>query len=73
MVEEILLSFLFEPYMNILQPVLAVVPTYEVGKLKETIKILEKESINILSNIGRIIRDKEDLEINLNHKIAMTS
>lgn len=39
-VEEILLPFPLEPSMNILQHVLTVVTTSEVGKLKETIKSL---------------------------------
>lgn len=33
--------------MNIQQPVLGVVPTSEVGKLKETIENLEKENVDL--------------------------
>lgn len=72
-VEEVLLPFLLEPYMNILQPVLTIVPTFEVGKLKETIKILEKENDDLRSNFGRLTREMEDFELNLNYKRIMTS
>lgn len=33
--------------MNILHHVFAVVPTFEVGKLKDTIKSLEKENSDL--------------------------
>ncbi|XP_050919140.1 uncharacterized protein LOC127136646 [Lathyrus oleraceus] len=72
-VEKKLFSFPSEPSMNIQQLVLIVFPTFGVGNLKESIKILEKENVNLRSNLGRIIREKEDLELNLNQKIAMTS
>ncbi|XP_050897187.1 uncharacterized protein LOC127104006 [Lathyrus oleraceus] len=72
-VEEIMFSFPFEPSMNNLQPVLAIVPTSELGKIKETMKSLEKEDADLQSNLGKIMRDKEDLELSLNQKRAMTS
>lgn len=59
--------------MNVQQHVLTVVPTSEVGKLKETIKNLEKENVDLRSNLGRLMREKEDLELNLNQKREMTS
>lgn len=65
-VEEMLLSFPFEPSMNILQPMLAVVPTSKVGRLKETFKSLEKENVDFLSILSRLTREKENLELNLN-------
>ncbi|XP_050909221.1 uncharacterized protein LOC127122996 [Lathyrus oleraceus] len=46
-VEEILMPFLFEPSMNIQQPIIIIVPTSEVGKLKETIKSLEKYNVDL--------------------------
>lgn len=55
-VEEILLPFPFEPSMNIKQLALTVIPTSEVGKLKEIIKNLEKENADLRSNIGRLTR-----------------
>lgn len=58
--------------MSIMQPIFVVIPTSEVGKVKETIKSLEKESADLRSNFGRLTRDKEDLELNLNQKRAIT-
>ncbi|XP_050916341.1 uncharacterized protein LOC127131463 [Lathyrus oleraceus] len=73
MVEEIWLSFPLDPFMNIPQHVLAVVPISKVGKLKETIKIFEKENSYLRYNLGRLTREKEDLDLNLNQKRIMTS
>lgn len=52
---------------------LVVVPTSEVGRPKETIKSLKKENINLRSNPGTLTREKEDLELKLNQKRAVTS
>lgn len=41
--------------------------------LKKTIKSLEKENVDLWSNLGRLTREKEDFELNLNQKRAMTS
>lgn len=71
-IEDILFPFPFGPSMNIQQSVLIVVPTSEVGKLKDTFKSLEKENTDLRSNLGRLTREKEDLELNLNQKRALT-
>lgn len=73
MVKEILLPFPLVPSMNILQPMLSVIPTSKVGKHKETMKSLEKENIDLRSNLGRLKREKEDLDLNVNQKRIMTS
>ena len=57
--------------MNIQQPVLTVASTSEAGKLKENIKSLEKENVDLRSNLGRFTREKEELELNLNQKRAI--
>lgn len=59
--------------MNIQHHVLTVVPTFEDGRLKETIKSLEKENVDLRSDLGRLTREKEGLELNLNQKREMTS
>lgn len=68
-----MLPFPFEPSMNVLQSVLTVVPNFEVGKLKESTKILEKENADLRYNLSRLTREKEDLKLNLNQKRSMTS
>lgn len=55
-VEDIPFPFPSEPYMNIQQPVLIVIPTSEVRRLKETIKSLDKENANLRSNLGGLTR-----------------
>ncbi|XP_050895583.1 uncharacterized protein LOC127102222 [Lathyrus oleraceus] len=70
--EEIIFPFSFDPSTNIQHPMLTVFPTSKV-KLKESIKRLDKEKVDILSNLGSLTREKEDLELNLNQKRVMTS
>ncbi|XP_050897300.1 uncharacterized protein LOC127104140 [Lathyrus oleraceus] len=65
-VEEIMFPFPSNPSMNIQQPIITVVPTSEVGKLRKTIKSLEKENADLQSNLGRLTREREELELNLN-------
>lgn len=45
----------------------------EENSLKKTIKSLEKKNYDLRSNLGRLTREKEDLELNLNQKREMTS
>lgn len=46
-VKEVLLSFPPEPSMNIKYVVSVVVPISEIDKLKEVIKVLEKENVDL--------------------------
>lgn len=45
-----------------------VVPISEVDKLKDIIKVLEKENIDLRSNIDKLTLDRENLKLNLNQK-----
>lgn len=54
--------------MNIKSIEHVVVPISEVDKLKEVIKVLEKENVDLQSNIGKLTLDKENLKLNLNQK-----
>lgn len=71
-VEEIMLPFPFEPSMSIPQPMLAIIPTSKVGKLKETIKILEKENADLRSNLGCLTKENKDMKLNLKQKRILT-
>lgn len=53
------------------RPFVVVIPKENI--LKKTIKGLEKENANLRSNLGRLAREKEDLELNLNQKRSITS
>lgn len=46
----------------------SIVPISQVDKLKDAIKLLEKENENLQSDLGRFTQEKEDLKINLNQK-----
>ncbi|XP_050877305.1 uncharacterized protein LOC127081061 [Lathyrus oleraceus] len=65
---EILLSFPPEPSMNVqpLEPKNH--PNPEVGELKNVIKTLEKENVDLKSRLGKISFEKETLTFNLNQK-----
>lgn len=67
-VKEVLLPFPSEPYMSIKPSKLIVVPIFKVDKLKETIKVLEKENVDLRSNLGNITLEKENFKLNLNQK-----
>lgn len=67
-VKEILLSFPSEPSMSINPPEPVINQTSEVGKLKRTIKALEKVNADLKSRLGKISLEKETLKFNLNQK-----
>lgn len=54
--------------MNIKPPRAFFVHISEVDKLKDTIKLLEKENADLRSDLGRLTQEKEYLKINLNQK-----
>lgn len=62
------MPFPLEPSMRTQPPKYYVVHISEVNKLKDTIKVLEKENVCIRSNVSRLTREKEDLKINLKQK-----
>lgn len=53
------------------KPFIGFIPNENV--LKKTIKILEKENTDLQSSLGRLTREKEHLEHNLNQKREMKS
>ncbi|XP_050919447.1 uncharacterized protein LOC127136991 [Lathyrus oleraceus] len=67
-VKEYLLPFPYEPSMTIKHVEPVVVPISEVDKIKEIIKVLEKENVDLRSNIGKLSLEKENLKFNLNQK-----
>lgn len=48
--------------------VLPIVSISEVDKLKKIIKALEKENVDLQSNLGKVTLEKENLRLNLNQK-----
>lgn len=54
--------------MNIRSLEHVVVPISKVDKLKEVIRVLKKENVDLRSNICKLTLDKENLKINLNQK-----
>lgn len=65
-VKEVLLPFPPEPSMSLKPSELVFVPTYEVGKLKEVIKVLKNDNFDLRSDIGKHTLEKEILKFNLN-------
>lgn len=67
-VKEFLLPFSPEPSMiiKLVEPV--VVPNSEVDKLKGIIEALEKENVDLQSNLGKLTLEKENLKFKLNQK-----
>lgn len=60
--------YLWEPSMSLKPTRLPVVSVYEVDELKETIKALEKESVDLRSDLGKLTLERENLKLNLNQK-----
>lgn len=71
MVKEIFMLFSPKPSMSVKHPELAVNLISEVDKLKDIIKALEKEGVDLRSNLGKITLEKENLRLNLNQKREM--
>lgn len=73
--KSIKLPYPWEPSMSFKTPMpfVVVVVVLKEDVLKKTINNLEKENADLRSNIGRLTREKEDLELNLNKKRAMAS
>ncbi|XP_050916426.1 uncharacterized protein LOC127131551 [Lathyrus oleraceus] len=67
-VKQFLFPFPYEPSMTIKHVDPVVVPISEVDELKGIIKLLEKENVDLRSNIGKLALEKENLKFNLNQK-----
>ncbi|XP_050909241.1 uncharacterized protein LOC127123017 [Lathyrus oleraceus] len=67
-VKEFLLPFSLEPSMviKLVEPVVA--PISEFDKLKGIIKALEKENVDLRSNLGKLTLEKENPKFKLNQK-----
>ncbi|XP_050889377.1 uncharacterized protein LOC127094607 [Lathyrus oleraceus] len=65
-VSEVLLPFPPEPSMNLQSPELENQPNSEVDELKNVIKTLEKENVDLKSKLAKISLEKETLKVNLN-------
>lgn len=50
------------------KPTILPVVISEVDKLTETIKVLEKENVDLRSSVGKVTLEKENLKLNLNQK-----
>lgn len=65
-VQTIKLPYPWEPSMSLKPPRYSVVSIYEVDKFKETIKFLQKENVDLQSDLSKLTQEKEDFKINLN-------